>query len=116
MTCRRLSLSLLPALLLAGCATQPDLAPVKQARSLAAEWSKINQLDAAGALTATYASEMRREVREQLSTTASTFADPASPQAREVERMLALPPDAPPARIAPSLEALKHIEDSLESA
>jgi len=105
---------LLILLLLGGCdAASNELPPVEQARSVGAEWAGINQLEAQGRVTHTYAAMMRRDARSELETLAGKFADPRSPEARLVEQLLALPDHAPPAELRQRSEQLKAIEDRL---
>ena len=101
-------------LTLAACdAASNELPAVEQARSVAAEWASINELEAKGRVPATYAAEMRRDARSDLETLAAKFADPRSSEARIVGELLALPEDAPPAEFTDRAERLKAIEDRL---
>jgi hypothetical protein len=110
----RALLILLP-LLAAGCAqgAEKDLPYVKQARSVAAEWAMVNEQAAKGKLTDDYVAGMRGAARQQLRTAASSLATPA--YAQIVERLIAMPDDADPAQLRSSVDALKTIEDQLES-
>jgi hypothetical protein len=110
--------TLLLALLLAGCSKGPeaDLPAIGEARSLAAEWALVNDQAGKGRLTSTYVDTMHQAVRDQLATTQSTLTDPGSDYASEITALLALPADAPPARLRTHVDRLKQIEDHLESA
>ena len=109
---------LLPLLLLAGCSqgAQSDLQYIKQARSAAAEWALVNEQNENGKLTATYVKTMREEARSEIESAASSLSEPNSPYAREIKSLGAEPDDAAPAQLRGRVEALKRIEDSLESA
>jgi len=105
-------------LLLAGCAKDPaaDLQYVKQARSLAAEWALINRQANAGKLTGTYVDSMHRWLHDSLETAGSSLAKPDSPYGNEMQALLAEPANAAPAKLQRHAEALKQVEDALESA
>ena len=109
---------LLFALLLCGCSKGPDadLASIGEARSLGAEWALVNDQAAKGRLTPTYTRTMRLKLREQLESTKSSLTLPDSAYGREIDALLQLPDDAPPARLDAHADNLKRIEDSLESA
>ena len=109
---------LIPLLLLAGCSARPqaDLQYVKQARSIAAEWALLNQQAEAHRLTGAYVSSMRGWLRDGLSTASSSLSDPDTAYGGEMRRLLAEPPDAAPETLRAHAEALKRIEDALESA
>jgi hypothetical protein len=100
------------ALLLAGCdAASSDYPTVVEARSTSAEWALVNRLAVERRLTATYTKAMREEARRQLDTAQSALSEPTS--AAQLQALLALPPDAPPAKLRAHAEALKTIEDRL---
>jgi hypothetical protein len=105
------------AILLAACAqgAKKDLPYVKQARSAAAEWALVNEQADKGKLTGNYVTAMRSAARDELTTAQSSLSDPASKQAALVKQLLALPDDAAPAQLRAKVEALKQIEDGLES-
>jgi hypothetical protein len=105
-------------LLLASCSkgTDADLASIGEARSLTAEWALVNEEAEAGKLTATYTDTMRKQLREQLQSTAKSLKQPDSRYGREIGAVLAQPDDAQPARLRAHADALKQIEDGLESA
>jgi Tfp pilus assembly protein PilP len=109
---------LLPLLLLAGCSqgAQSDLQYIKQSRSAAAEWALVNEQNARGQLTNTYVKAMREEARTEIESASSSLSEPKSPYALEIKSLTAEPDDAAPADLRGRVEALKRIEDSLESA
>jgi hypothetical protein len=109
---------LLPVLMLAACSKGPeaDLPYVGQARSLAAEWALVNQLAGQGKLTRNYVETMRKSVREQLQTAATSLTDPRSTYGQEISATLREPDDARPGQLRAHAARLKQIEDSLESA
>lgn len=104
--------------LFAGCSRSPDvdLQYVKQARSLAAEWALVNEKANAGLLTDTYADSMRQWVRTDLRTAYSSITRPDQRYGAEMRALLAEPRDAAPAELRAHADALKRIEDGLESA
>jgi hypothetical protein len=59
---------------------------------------------------------MHRWLRENLETTAKSLAQPDSRYGLEVRALLAQPDDAAPDQLRAHVDALKQIEDSLESA
>lgn len=105
-------------LLLASCSKGPDadLPSIGEARSLTAEWALVNEQASAGKLTATYTDTMRRQLREKLQSTAKSLKQPDSHYGQEVRAVLAQPDDAQPTELRAHADALKQIEDSLESA
>jgi hypothetical protein len=104
--------------LLAACSRGPesDLQYIGQARSLAAEWALINEQAAQGTLTETYVSSMHGWLRQQLQTSTNSLTEPDTPYGAEMQALLRLPDDAPPAELRARSEKLRQIEDSLESA
>ena len=112
---RRLVLLLL---LVAGCSKGPaaDLPYISEARSLGAEWALVNEQASRGHLTAAYVSTMRTSVREHLQTALSGLTTPNSAYGAEIRALLAEPANSPPAELRAHADALKQIEDSLESA
>ena len=104
--------------LLAGCAKGPaaDLQYIKQARSIAAEWALINQQSEQHKLTRRYVDSMRQWLRDGLSTSRSSLVRPDSAYGREISALLAEPPGASSAKLRTHAEALRRIEDALESA
>jgi hypothetical protein len=103
---------------LAGCSQGPeaDLQYIKQARSLGAEWALINEQASAGKVTATYADAMHQWLRDGLQTASSSLTQPDSPYGAEIRALMAEPADAAPDRLRAHADALKQIEDKLESA
>jgi hypothetical protein len=105
---------LLACLLLAACDPAPsELTTIKEARSSAAEWAKVNELAAQHKVTATYAATMRDEARSQLTKAAAALPSSQSEVAQIIERVLALPPDAPATALAEHAAKLKQLEDRL---
>jgi hypothetical protein len=109
---------LLPLLLLAGCSqgAQSDLQYIKQARSAAAEWALVNEQNARGQLSDVYVKTMREEARTEIESASSSLSQPNSVYSREIQGLSVEPDDATPAQLRSRVEALKRIEDSLESA
>jgi hypothetical protein len=66
-------------LILAACGSAQDaeLAAMKDARSVLAEWSAVERHAAAGRVTGTYAGIMRRQAREALAKDRQAIKDPA---------------------------------------
>jgi hypothetical protein len=110
--------SLLLLLVLAGCSKGPeaDLQYIKQARSAAAEWALVNEQAAEGKITPTYASSMHKWLRQEVQTASSALTVPDAPYAGEISALLKQPDDASPDSLRARSDALKHIEDQLESA
>ena len=110
--------SLLLLLVLAGCSKGPeaDLQYIKQARSAAAEWALVNEQAAEGKVTPTYASSMHKWLRQEVHTASSALTVPDAPYAAEISALLEQPDDASPDSLRARSDALKHIEDQLESA
>ena len=106
------------ALTLAACSKRPeaDLPAIGQARSLTAEWALVNEQAAKGQVTATYATTMRKQLRQQLQSSLSGLTQPNSRYGAEIRAALALPDQAAPKRLRAHGTTLKQIEDSLESA
>lgn len=111
-------LLLLLFLALAACSkgAEEDLPYIGQARSLAAEWALINEQSNQGKLTPTYTRVMRKDLREQLQTTAKSLSQPDSQYGRQIAALLRQPDDAAPEQLRAYSDQLKQIEDSLESA
>jgi hypothetical protein len=105
-------------LLLAGCSRAPeaDLQYIKQARSLGAEWALVNEQANKRQLTQTYVRSMHQWLRHDLETTATSLSQPDSSYGLEIHALLAQPDDAAPDELRAHSDALKQIEDSLESA
>ena len=109
---------LLLLLLLAGCSKGPeaDLQYISQARSLGAEWALVNEQAGQGKLTAAYVSSMHQWLRQQLQTSSTSLTEPNSAYGAEIQALLRLPDNAPPAQLRAHAAKLKQIEDQLESA
>ena len=105
--------------LLSSCSSAPpqsDLQYIKQARSIAAEWALVNQHAGEGRVTAIYADSMHRWLNDGLRTATMSLSAPNSRYGGEMKALLAEPSDAPPGQLRAHAEALKQIEDQLESA
>jgi hypothetical protein len=109
---------LLSVVLLSACSkgTSADLQHIKQARSIAAEWALINEQAQVGKLTPTYVGSMHEWLRDDLKTTIASLSEPNSPYGDQMKALLAKPPGAAASDLRGRAEALKRIEDSLESA
>ena len=103
---------------LCGCSRGPqaDLPSIAAARSLGAEWARVNQQAADGHLTAVYADTMHKELRQELQSTQASLTQPDSNYGREIQTLLRLPDDAPSEALRATASRLKQIEDGLESA
>ncbi len=112
------SVLLLCLSVLAACSKGPqaDLEYISKARSLAAEWALINELDAKGQLTHAYVSAMHKSLREQAQTAADALTEPNAAYAKDMEAIAAMPDDASPQKLRAYSDRLKTVEDSLESA
>ena len=95
---------------------QADLPYIGQARSLAAEWALVNDQAARGRLREAYVESMRADVRKELQTTATSLTAPDTRYGQEIRALLAQPADAAPEALRAHSDALKQIEDRLESA
>jgi hypothetical protein len=106
------------AALLLGAAGPPaspkDLATIKEARSLAAEWAVVNRLAAAGGLSDTYVRAMREEAASQLETALGSMTDRRGAAAAEIAALTHLPPDAPAALLLAHARRLQAMEAVLE--
>jgi len=117
---RRPKIGWLGILLLLVAAAPPtdrkDLAAIKAARSLFAEWALINTLAVSAGLQASYVEGMRKAAREQLGTNLKSLSSPTSPAAVEIQRCLRLPAAAPSTVLRGCAERLRAIEVQLETA
>ena len=109
---------LLLAFMLTACSKGPDadLQYIKQARSAAAEWALVNEQAAQGKVTGTYAASMHKWLRHEVHTSLTSLTEPDSPYGDEMAALLQQPDDAAPQDLRARSEALKTIEDDLESA
>ena len=109
---------LLPILLLAGCSKGPDadLQYIGQARSAAAEWAMVNEQASQGKLTETYVDSMHGWIRQEIQSSATSLSEPDSPYGDQIAALLQQPDDASPQELRARAEALKQIEDQIESA
>jgi hypothetical protein len=106
------------ALALAACSRGPeaDLPAIGGARSLGAEWALVNEQASNGRLTAAYIHSMRKQLRQQLRTEASSLTQRDSAYGNEIQALLAEPDTASPQALRAHAARLKQIEDGLESA
>ncbi|WP_028969366.1 hypothetical protein [Sphingomonas sp. URHD0057] len=104
-------------LFVAGCSSgrSADLQYIKQARSIGAEWALINEQAQARRVTPKYARSMHYWLHDNLQTAASSLTEPNSAYGAEMQLLLAEPADASPQQLRSHSEALKRIEDGLES-
>ena len=105
-------------LMLAACSkgAAADLASIGEARSLIAEWAMVNEQSSAGRINATYVNSRHAQLREQLQTATSSLKQPNSAYGAEMRAALKLSDDAAPEALRAHSDALKQIEDELESA
>ena len=109
---RRASAVLLaPLALLAACSSQQDkeLAAVKSAHSVTAEWAMIERLAAEGKVTRLYAGEMRDEARGELKSQRKLLRGPAAEAVDAAQRA----PSA--ATLAAAAQQLDAAEKQLEA-
>jgi hypothetical protein len=102
-------------LVLCGCSSQQDkeLAAVKSAHSVAAEWAQVERLASTRKLPSAYAREMRKEAREELRSQRKALRDPAAPAAKTIDAVTAAP--APSAAfLAAAANQLNQAETQLE--
>ena len=106
-------LSLIALLLTGGCSSAKDeeLAAAKGARSVLAEWSAVQRLDAAGRLPSPYSGEMRDKAREAVASDRKSIKDGEA--ARTVDAVLAAAPSA--SSLAAAGERLDQAVDRLEA-
>ena len=102
---------------LASCSTgaAKDLPAIGKARSLIAEWALVNEQERSGHLTHAYVRTMRAALHEQLQTAAQSLTRHDSRFAAEIAATLREPSDADPQQLERHAEALKRLEDALES-
>jgi hypothetical protein len=95
---------------LAGCTSQrkEELATVKGAHSVTAEWAAVEHLATRKKLMPVYAREMRAMAKDELRSDRRSLRDPAAPAARAI--------DAVRARPAPSAAALAAAARTLDQA
>ncbi len=102
------------AFLLSAADSPKDLATVKNARSIAAEWAQINRIATSGRLSHTYVEAMRDEARSQLAAALGALTDPNGPAAVELGALARLPADADSALLDGHVRRLLAIEHGLE--
>lgn len=112
---------LLPLMLLipgacSGSGPEADLQYIKQARSLGAEWALVNEHANKRHLNGIYVRSMHRWLRLNLRTSLESLTEPNSAYATEIKGLLSEPDAAAPGKLRAHVEALKQIEDHLESA
>jgi hypothetical protein len=109
---------LLFALSLAACSkgSKADLPAIGSARSLGAEWALVNEQASKRHLTAAYVHSMRKQLRQQLQSEASSLTQRNRPYGKEIQALLAEPDTASPEALRAHAARLKQIEDGLESA
>lgn len=102
----------------AGCSKGPDadLQYISQARSIAAEWALINELDGQGRLNRTYVDSMHHWFAKGLGGAQSSLRRPDTDYGAEIRALAAEPPATSAAVLRARAMRLKRIEDELESA
>ena len=102
---------LIPLALLAACSSQQDkeLAAVKSAHSVTAEWAMIERLAATGKVTRVYAGEMRDQAHEALKSDRKLLQGPAAEAVDSVQNA----PSA--ASLAAAANKLDKAEKQLEA-
>jgi hypothetical protein len=105
--------ALFPLILLSACSSSDaELAALKSAHSIVAEWATVARLAAAGRVNATYGSGMAMDARSQLASERAAFRDPGDPAARLIDG-LGETPDA--AQLTAAAAALGRLEATRES-
>jgi hypothetical protein len=101
-------------LLLAGCSSTADreLAAVKQAHSIVAEWAAVERLHGEGRVGPIYRQQMSEDARAQLATARSELGNPADPAAQLIDGLTQGAPDA--ARLAAAAQRLGALEHGRE--
>lgn len=103
--------ALLPLILLSACSSSDaELAALKGAHSLVAEWAAVARLAAAGRINATYAQGMAVDARSQLASERAALR-PSDPAARLIDG-LGEAPDA--AQLTATAAALGRLEAARE--
>lgn len=95
--------------------TAKDLVAIKAARSIVGEWALVNAAAASGRVTRVYARRMREKARRQLGEEIGAMTAPASPAARLMARLAALPSATPAGLLRRGAAALRGRETALES-
>ena len=97
-------------LLLGGCGSAADqqLAALKSAHSIVAEWAAVARAQADGRVTDTYAREMADDARTQLASARRALQDPNDPAARLIDDLGATPDRAHLDVTASALGALEQ--------
>lgn len=101
-------------LLLGGCASAADdeLAALKSAHSIVAEWATVARLAAADRVSGTYARETAETARTQLAAVRQELRAPNDPAARLLDGLLAAAPD--PIQLAAAAQTLGSLEHARE--
>jgi hypothetical protein len=99
-------------LLLGGCSSTADeeLAALKNAHSIVAEWAAVASLQAQGRVGETYARLMAEDARTQLASARQELRDPNDPAARLIDGLAGTAPDA--ARLATAARTLGALEQA----
>jgi hypothetical protein len=99
-------------LLLGGCSSTADeeLAAIKSAHSIVAEWAAVASLQAQGRVGETYARLMAEDARTQLASARQELRDPNDPAARLIDGLAGAAPDA--ARLTAAARALGALEQA----
>lgn len=109
---RRMRGALLPLILLSACSSSDaELAALKGAHSIVAEWAAAARLPA-GRINATYAEGMANDARSQLAAERAALRTPDDPAARLIDG-LGDAPDA--AQLTETAEALGRLEAAREN-
>jgi len=100
-------------ILLSACsASDAELAALKSAHSIVAEWAAVARLATADQVNATYAGGMALDARSQLASERAALRTPGDPAARLIDS-LGSAPDA--ARLTETAAALGRLEDAREN-
>ena len=89
---------------------------VHAARSLGAEWALVNEQASRDKVTPAYVSSMHQWLRDEIETSLTSLTEPDSRYGDEMAALLQEPDDAAPQNLRARSDALKTIEDDLESA
>jgi len=108
----------LAAVVLGLCGAAPsdsagDREAIKAARSIVAEWALINRAAARHRVMQNYAVQMGEEARSQPADQLRAMANPHTPAALEIARLLALPPASDAAALERGAARLLQIENRL---
>jgi len=102
---------LLPLIFLSACSSSDaELAALKSAHSIVAEWAAVARLADERRVTRIYAAEMTDDARTQLASARQELRDPNDPAARLIDGLAASAPDA--ARLAAAADTLNGLEQA----